>query len=254
MPSTLRSRRSLRRPPRRGGPSAIHIIILLLKINIAVLTLVLISQLVLSFFAEPEATADHNPSTPTPSPTVTATPAPTPDVIGPPATPEWVQENLLDINEYSRPGIALEQVNGVVVHYTGNPGTTAEQNRSYFNNLAQTHETYASSNFVIGMDGTIILCVPMDEVAYCTGERNYDTLSIEVCHPDDTGEFTQEAYDALVRLVQFLIDHYQLQREDILRHYDVMGKECPRWFVEHPEDWQAFLDEFTYAPDPEDAA
>ncbi len=36
---------------------------------------------------------------------------------------------LLDYNEYSRPGTALEKVNGIVVHYTANPGTTAQQNR-----------------------------------------------------------------------------------------------------------------------------
>ena len=59
---------------------------------------------------------------------------------------------LLTVNEYSRPGAALEQVNGIVVHYTANPGTTAIQNRSYFENLAETHETKASSHFVIGLD------------------------------------------------------------------------------------------------------
>ena len=59
--------------------------------------------------------------------------------------PDWIVQDILPINEYSRPGIELSEVNGVVVHYTGNPGTTAEQNRSYFGNLADTKETYASS-------------------------------------------------------------------------------------------------------------
>ena len=35
--------------------------------------------------------------------------------------------------ECSRPGIALSEVNGVVVHYTGDPGTTAEQKMSASN-------------------------------------------------------------------------------------------------------------------------
>ena len=35
--------------------------------------------------------------------------------------PELIVE-LLDINQYSRPGTALEKVNGIVVHYTANPG------------------------------------------------------------------------------------------------------------------------------------
>ena len=163
-----------------------------------------------------------------------------------PDAPEWVERQLLPVNEYSRPGEKLTAVNGVVVHYTGNPGTTAEQNRSYFAGLAQSGETYASSNFVIGLEGEILECVPLDEVAYASSQRNYDTLSIEVCHPDDTGEFTQASYDALVKLVQWLVDTYGLERDRILRHYDVTGKECPRYYVQHPEAWEAFLDDLTF--------
>ena len=163
-----------------------------------------------------------------------------------PDVPEWVTQELLPINEYSRPGEKLTAVNGVVVHYTGNPGTTAEQNRSYFAGLAETGETYASSNFVIGLEGEVLECVPLDEVAYASSQRNYDTLSIEVCHPDDTGEFTQASYDALVKLVQWLVDTYGLERDQILRHYDVTGKECPRYYVQHPEAWEAFLDDLTF--------
>ena len=163
-----------------------------------------------------------------------------------PDAPEWVTRELLPINQYSRPGEKLTAVNGVVVHYTGNPGTTAEQNRSYFAGLAETGETYASSNFVIGLEGEILECVPLDEVAYASSQRNYDTLSIEVCHPDDTGAFNQASYDALVKLVQWLIDTYHLDRDQILRHYDVTGKECPRYYVQHPEAWEAFLDDLTF--------
>lgn len=42
---------------------------------------------------------------------------------------------LLTVNEYSRPGITLVQVNGIVIHYTANPGTSAQDNRNYFENL-----------------------------------------------------------------------------------------------------------------------
>ena len=157
-----------------------------------------------------------------------------------PEIPDWVTVNLLPVNEYSRPGLPLERVNGVVVHYVGNPNTTAEQNRSYFESLAETGETSASSNFIIGMDGEVIMCVPIDEVAYCSGERNFDTISIECCHPDDTGEFTDETMDSLTRLLKWLIESYGLQEQDIIRHYDVSGKECPRYFVQHPEEWEEF--------------
>ena len=76
--------------------------------------------------------------------------------------------------------------------------------------------------------------------AYCSSDRNHDTISIEVCHPDDTGEFTPESYAALVRLVDWLEGFYGLSPEDVIRHYDVTGKLCPRYYVEHPGAWEAF--------------
>ena len=164
-----------------------------------------------------------------------------PRTIPVPDTPEWITVELLPVNEYSRPGTALEQVNGIVVHYVGNPGTTAEQNHSYFENLAQTGETYASSHFLVGLDGEIIQNVPLNEIAYCSNERNDDTISIECCHPDDSGAFTQATYDSLVRLTRWLMEEYGLETGQVIRHYDVTGKICPKSFVEHPEEWEQFL-------------
>ena len=169
-----------------------------------------------------------------------------PAIPGEITIPDWIVQDILPVNEYSRPGIALSEVNGVVVHYTGNPGTTAEQNRSYYKNLAETKETYASSHFVIGMDGEIIQCVPLDEIAYCSNQRNDDTISIECCHSDDTGQFSQDTLDALVQLLNWLIKTYGLGRDDILRHYDVIGKECPYYFVKHPDAWEKLLNSLTY--------
>lgn len=159
----------------------------------------------------------------------------------PPDTPEWVLWQPLPVNAYSRPGTPLETVNGIVIHYVGNPGTTAEQNHGFFVNLAQTGETYASSHFLIGLDGEIIQNMPLDEIAYCSNERNADTISIECCHPDEEGQFTDATYSSLIRLVVWLMDCYDLDISQVIRHYDVTGKECPRWYVLHPEDWTRFL-------------
>ena len=112
--------------------------------------------------------------------------------------------------------------------------------------MAETKETYASSHFVIGIDGKIIQCVPLDEIAYCSNQRNDDTISIECCHSDDTGQFSQDTLDALVQLLNWLIKTYELGRDDILRHYDVIGKECPYYFVKHPDAWEKLLNSLTY--------
>ncbi len=161
----------------------------------------------------------------------------------PPETPDWVTGDLLTVNEYSRPGTELETVSGIVVHYVGNPGTTAQANRNYFEGLSETGETHASSHFVIGLEGEIIQCVPLDEIAYCSNDRNSDTISIECCHPGEDGAFTQETYDSLVKLVAFLTDYYDLGRDEVIRHYDVTGKLCPLYYVEHEDAWEQFKDD-----------
>ena len=67
------------------------------------------------------------------------------------SVPDFVTVDYIPTNEYSRPGTPLREISGVVVHYVGNPGTTAAANRSFFANLALTHETYASAHFVVGL-------------------------------------------------------------------------------------------------------
>ncbi|MCF2663670.1 N-acetylmuramoyl-L-alanine amidase [Oscillibacter valericigenes] len=157
--------------------------------------------------------------------------------------PDYVEQDYLTVNEWSRPGTPLEEISGVVIHYVGNPGTTARANRNYFESLSSGLEnTYASSHFIVGLEGEVIQCIPLTEIAYASNGRNGDTVSIEVCHPDETGEFSPVTYDRTVELTAWLCVQFKLDPEtDVIRHYDVTGKECPRYYVEHPEAWDTFL-------------
>ncbi len=150
---------------------------------------------------------------------------------------------LLTVNEYSRPGIALEEVKGIVIHYTANPGTTALQNRDYFEGLKDGSGTHASSHFIVGLAGEIVQCIPTAEISYASNDRNYDTISIECCHMDESGKFNDETYDSLVELTAYLVCRFNLTTDDVLRHYDVSGKSCPKYFVDYSSAWKTFLDD-----------
>lgn len=157
--------------------------------------------------------------------------------------PEWIDQQFIAVNPYSRPGTKLGMINNIVVHYVGNPGTTAQQNRDYFNGLKNqsgSNTTSVSSNFVIGMDGEIIQCIPIDEKSYASNNRNGDTISIECCHPGAEGEFTQETYDSLVKLTAWLCKELNLNAKDVIRHYDITGKSCPKSFSENEDEWKQF--------------
>lgn len=152
----------------------------------------------------------------------------------------FITEDFLTVNEYSRPGEPLEAVNNIFVHYTANRGTSAAQNRSYFENLGITGETSASAHFIIGYDGEIIQCIPLDEIGYAVMGRNYDSISIECCYLQEDGKFTEETYQSLIKLCTWLLDKYNLTPEDMKRHYDEGGKKCPLYFTEHVEAWEQF--------------
>lgn len=157
--------------------------------------------------------------------------------------PDYVNVNLLTPNPYSRPQKPLEEVKGVVVHYVANPCSTARENRNYFEQLKDqtgSDTTSVSSHFVIGLEGEVVQCVPLWEVAYASNNRNSDTISIECCHPDETGKFYDSTYDSLVELCAWLCTQFELKPEDVIRHYDVTGKICPKYFVDHEDAWEQF--------------
>lgn len=154
-----------------------------------------------------------------------------------------IDEQLLTVNEYSRPGEKVDAVENVVIHYLANPGTTAQQNHDYFESLKDLKDVSMSANFVIGIDGEIIECVPPGEIAYASNSMNHLSISIENCHLDESGRFTEETYRSCVRLTAYLVAEYGLSRENIIRHYDVTGKECPLYYVEHEDKWEKFRDE-----------
>jgi len=162
--------------------------------------------------------------------------------------PDYVEPQLLTVNPHSRPGTPLRKINGVVIHYVGNPNTTAQANRNYFESLKDGTGTKASSHFIVGLEGEVVQCVPLTEVAYASNQRNGDTVAIEVCHPDEGGAYSAVTYARVVELTAWLCRTFDLDpAEDVIRHYDVTGKICPRYYVEHPEAWDALRSDVSAA-------
>lgn len=192
----------------------------LLKIGLTVLIILLVILLIYRCFAGNDNTNTSN--------------------LDVDASEPEIDVQLLDINEYSRPGTESDPITGIVIHYTANPGSTAQENRDYFDSLKDGHGDYISSHFVVGLEGEIVQCVPTWEIAYASNERNHDTISIECCHTDETGKFNKETYISMVKLTAFLCNKYNLTAEAVIRHYDVTGKNCPKYFVEDEEAWKLF--------------
>lgn len=128
---------------------------------------------------------------------------------------------------------------GIVIHWTANTdkGANAIANRNYFQNHP---EAQASAHYVVD-DTNIIRCIPESEVAWHVGAKTYTQLKynlfgnenpnnyligIEMCVNSD-GNWNK-TYQNTIELVVDILKKYNLTIDNIYRHFDITGKDCPR--------------------------
>jgi hypothetical protein len=172
-----------------------------------------------------------------------------------------IQQALLTPgNAHGRTGKTLKP-EGVVIHYVGNPGSSAMANRNYFENGSGGN--HVSAHYIVGLQGEIVLCVPENERAAHAGKsfgKQWDAMAktnnsrfigIEVCHPDATGKFSPVTYAALVELAADICKRHGFDpRKQVLRHYDVTGKDCPLYYVKNEVAWAKFISDVAIALSP----
>lgn len=159
-------------------------------------------------------------------------------------------------NPKSRPRRRLKEIRGIIIHWTANEdvGAGAFANRNYFN----TNDRGASAHYVV--DGQeIVQCIPNIEVAHHAGDNrralglplrkkllkgnlgdnpNDYTIGIEMCVNADSSWV--KTYQNTITLVRMLLKKHELNVTQVYRHYDITGKDCPKMFVDRPENWQLF--------------
>jgi N-acetylmuramoyl-L-alanine amidase len=171
-----------------------------------------------------------------------------------------IQRDLLTVNPFSRPGKTLSGVKALVMHWVGNAGSAAKENRDYFESLKKQSPDnpsarYASAHFIVGLSGEVVQCIPTEEMAYHVGAKVYTpealgrlghypnscAIGIELCHPGADGAFLRETEWAAGELCALLCVQLGLHPlHDIWTHEGITGKYCPKWFVDHPEAFDTF--------------
>lgn len=156
------------------------------------------------------------------------------------------REELIPVNPFSRPGTPLRLVRNIVVHYTGNPGASAANHVRYFgqtlanqNPNDNTPDRYASAHLFVDRSEAVLI-IPLCEVAYHASQANPYSVGIEMCIERD-GSFHPETVRRAEQIVAELCRRYALDPlRDVIRHYDVTGKICPKPYVDDPAAWEAF--------------
>lgn len=158
----------------------------------------------------------------------------------------FIQANKNNFNPNVR---ALSSVRYIVMHYTSNTNDTAKNNALYFRDAI----VKASAHYFVS-DNTIYQSVPDDHAAYSVGLgsmkepyfkwptmwqkiTNGNSISIELCGSKSGPEASEETKITAAQLAADLMDKYGLTLDALYRHYDVTGKQCPKWAVDDPLKW-----------------
>lgn len=142
----------------------------------------------------------------------------------------------------------------LVYHYTANDGDTDEANAKYFHN----NVVKASAHRFVD-DDSVTISVPDNYVAYhcggglqgSTGHKFYkictntNSIGIEMCDTIRNGkhEVSSKTRANAIALGKEIVKKYGIKKENVIRHYDVTGKNCPAYFVKDEEAWKKFRDE-----------
>lgn len=152
-------------------------------------------------------------------------------------------DRLIPAGKYNRPCTKSEPKR-ICVHYTGDVGASADRLALFFTDNAAAA---TSSQYIIGIEGEVIRCVPDNEIAYGASGKNGGTIHIEVCYKRADGCFEEKSIDALGELVYYLMQRYGISADNVLRHYDLTGKYCPVYYVDSVR-WSALHARITAKP------
>ena len=143
----------------------------------------------------------------------------------------------------------------LVIHFVGALGG-AKANCEYFKSIHRG----ASAHYFVGHEGEIWQCVADHNIAWHCGAsrykhpycRNTNSIGIEMCckkKADGTWYFEEETIKSTIELVKYLMAKYNIPAANVIRHYDVTGKNCPEPYVRDTAAWNTFKASLTATTD-----
>ena len=142
---------------------------------------------------------------------------------------------------------SINRIKYIVVHFTANNGDTAYGNTNYFKSYRGS-----SAHYFVDENG-IYQSIEDKNIAWHCGAKKYkhstcrnsNSLGVELCsRKDSKGNyyFMDKTVDNAIELVKMLMAKYNVPIANVIRHYDVTGKNCPEPFVRDIKSWQNFKD------------
>lgn len=157
-------------------------------------------------------------------------------------------EQLLTMNEWSRPGSHLRAARAIVLHWYMVPRQTARQVWTYWESRRNGGLGYGSAHIIVD-DTQTLLAIPLDEMAYHVGAPAYSrfareyvsaypndaTIGIELAHADLSGKPSVAVWERARAAAAYLCAELGVPPNMIVTHWDITGMR-PQWngIPDHP--------------------
>ena len=130
-----------------------------------------------------------------------------------------------------RPGLSMSP-QYITIHSTGNPKSTARNERGWLTNPSNTR---TASWHICVDEKEAVEAIPLNEVAWHAGDGNGQgnraSIGIEICESGNREKTLRNA----VQLVAKLLKERGWGVDRLRRHFDWSGKICPR--ILQPNNW-----------------
>ena len=141
----------------------------------------------------------------------------------------------------------LHSVEGLVIHNTGAGGhDTAANNADYF---ATGNDRQAGAHIFIDYEGLTAFSIPLRRSAFAVGNpggsyapgsyygklNNTNTVSIELCAIDNR-PISEAQRRSLLKIAKWVKKKCP-NIKYIVRHYDIVKKDCPHYYVKDRKAW-----------------
>ncbi len=127
----------------------------------------------------------------------------------------------------------------LTIHSTGNPKSTAQNERD---NLNRPDNTTTTGFHIVVDEKEAIECIPLNKVAYHAGDGAYGrgnskSIGLEICESGDRAKTLENAVKVSAKILHEM--NWGIDR--LKRHYDWSGKNCPRILSENNwSGWNKF--------------
>ena len=157
-----------------------------------------------------------------------------------------IKERLVKYNFSSRNNTPIKYI---VVHDTGNTGKGADTNAHY--NYFNSADRQASAHYFIDDKQILRIIKDSDKSWHCGDGKgkynitNENSIGIEMCINSD-GDFEKTKENTL-ELIKYLVEQYNIDFKNIVRHYDASRKICPYSMSKNNwEEWNKFKEQINF--------